>query len=190
MPANSLLLRLVEVYRGENIRHPNLRAVTLAQWMLESRRATSKLAKEHYNFGGLKWRKELVPFATKISYKANDGVGFYCKFATLESFINGYWAFLSHARYSGWEEHADDAEDFIRFIGPIYTPTKNYAGKVLALVSEAEGLLSAPPAPPHAWLAAAAPAGAATTLGTIVIDPGHGGTTSHVKVWPTVPFDL
>ena len=36
MPTNSLLLRLVEVYRGENLRHPHLRAVTLAQWMLES----------------------------------------------------------------------------------------------------------------------------------------------------------
>lgn len=180
MPANSLLLRLVEVYRGENIRHPNLRAVTLAQWMLESGRATSKLAKEHYNFGGLKWRKELAPFATKISYEASDGVDFYCKFATLESFINGYWAFLGRAPYSGWEEHADDAEDFIHFIGPIYTPAKNYAGKVLALVSEAEGLLSALPSPAVTSMVAAAPAvGAATNLGTIVIDPGHGGTTNE-----------
>ena len=178
MPTNSLLLRLVEVYRGENLRHPHLRAVTLAQWMLESGRATSPLAQAHYNFGGLKWRKEMVPFATKIAYKARDGVDFYCKFATLESFINGYWAFLSRAPYSGWEAHADDAEDFMRFIGPIYASAQNYANKVLALVAEAEGLLAAPPSP-RAPLAAARPAGdTATHLGTIVIDPGHGGTTN------------
>ena len=136
------------------------------------------LAQAHYNFGGLKWRKEMVPFATKIAHKAHDGVDFYCKFATLESFINGYWAFLSRAPYSGWEAHSDDAEDFMRFIGPIYASAQNYANKVLALVAEAEGLLAAPPSP-RAPLAAARPAGdTATHLGTIVIDPGHGGTTN------------
>jgi N-acetylmuramoyl-L-alanine amidase len=119
-----LLVKLVEIYRGEKIRHANLRAITLAQWMLESGRATSNLAKQHYNFGGIKWRKEMAPFATRILYEAKDGADFYCKFATIESFINGYWAFLNCAPYSGWEEQADDPEDFINFIGPIYSPSK------------------------------------------------------------------
>jgi len=93
--SNALLKRLLTVYKGEDIRYPQLRAVTLAQWMLESGRATSALAKEHYNFGGIKWRPEMAAYATKIKYEANDGVDYYCKFATIESFINGYWAFLS-----------------------------------------------------------------------------------------------
>ncbi len=181
MAANNLLLKLATIYAGDGIRYPQLRAVTLAQWMLESGRATSKLAKLHYNFGGLKWRKEMAAYATKIKYKANDGVDFYCKFATVESFIAGYWAFLNRSPYSGWEEHTDTAEDFIRFIGPIYTPSKKYADKVLALVPEATELLDqvqGPNALVAANVAAGAETAAATNLGAIVIDPGHGGTTT------------
>lgn len=174
MSANALLLRLADIYSGENIRHPQLRAVTLAQWMLESGRATSKLATDHYNFGGLKWRKEMAAYATRVLYQAHDGEEYYCKFATIESFVNGYWAFLNRAPYSGWEEHIDDAEEFIRFIGPIYTPKPSYPDDVLALVAEAQELLSAAP---HTHVARAAAAGA-TDLGTIVIDPGHGGTST------------
>lgn len=170
---NALIKRLASVYVGEKIRHPKLRAVTLAQWLLESGRGTSALAKLHYNFGGLKWRKEMTGYATKIEYEAHDGVDFYCKFATLESFINGYWRFLERAPYSGWEDHTESGEDFIRFIGPIYTPSSGYADKVLALVAEAEQVLEAATAPqPDAAAAAATP------LGTIVLDPGHGGTTT------------
>ncbi|MCK1651370.1 N-acetylmuramoyl-L-alanine amidase [Bradyrhizobium sp. 149] len=175
---NELLLRLADIYAGENIRHPQLRAVTLAQWMLESGRATSKLATEHYNFGGLKWRKEMAAYATRVLYQAHDGDEYYCKFATIENFINGYWAFLNRAPYSGWEEHIDSGEDFIRFIGPIYTPKPSYPDDVLVLVKEAQRLLSAPP---RTHLVAAV---AAVNLGTVVIDPGHGGT---VKVGGSSP---
>jgi len=176
MPANPLLNRLVTIYKGDDIRYPRLRAVTLAQWLLESGRATSALAKKYYNFGGLKWRPEMAAYATKIKYEANDGVDYYCRFATLENFISGYWAFLDRAPYSGWEEHVATAEEFIRFIGPIYTPTKGYADKVLKLVPEAEQLLSGSQERVAAAAAMAdAPAGL-TNLGTIVLDPGHGGT--------------
>lgn len=179
MAANNLLQKLATIYAGDDIRYPQLRAVTLAQWMLESGRATSKLAKLHYNFGGIKWRKEMAAYATKVKYEANDGVDFYCKFATIENFIAGYWAFLNRSPYSGWEEHTDSAEDFIRFIGPIYTPSKKYADKVLALVPEATDLLNqvqGPNALVAANVAAGAAAAVATNLGAIVIDPGHGGT--------------
>jgi N-acetylmuramoyl-L-alanine amidase len=172
MAANALLTRLATVYSEENIRHPQLRAVTLAQWILESGRATSDLAKTHYNFGGLKWRPEMASWAKKIKYEANDGVDFYCHFATLENFINGYWAFLNRSPYSGWEEHVSSAEDFIGFIGPIYTPSANYGKKVLALLKEASDLLTE--------VAKSSPqssSAGAKDLGTIVIDPGHGGTT-------------
>jgi N-acetylmuramoyl-L-alanine amidase len=85
--------------------------------------------------------------------------------------LNGYWAFLNRAPYSGWEEHIDSGADFIRFIGPIYTPKASYPDDVLALVPEAEALLAA--APRMQLAAALAP----VNLGTVVIDPGHGGTT-------------
>jgi N-acetylmuramoyl-L-alanine amidase len=180
MAANNLLQKLATIYAGDDVRYPQLRAVTLAQWMLESGRATSKLAKLHYNFGGIKWRKEMAAYATRIKYEANDGVDFYCKFATIENFITGYWAFLNRSPYSGWEEHTDTAEDFIRFIGPIYTPSEKYADKVLALVPEATELLNQLQQP-NALVAmnvAAAPPAGITDLGAIVIDPGHGGTAT------------
>jgi N-acetylmuramoyl-L-alanine amidase len=112
----------------------------------------------------------MAAYATRISYDAHDGREYYCKFATLENFINGYWAFMNRSVYSGWEEHADSGEDYIRFIGKIYTPSPNYADRVLALVPEAEALLTAAPR------ATAVTPLTSTSLGTVVIDPGHGGT--------------
>lgn len=170
---NELFRRLATVYLGEAIRYPALRAVTLAQWMLESGRGASALATEHYNFGGLKWRKEMTPYATKVKYAAHDGEDFYCKFATLENFISGYWAFLNRAPYSGWEANVATPERFIRFIGPTYTPREDYADSVLALVPEAERLL-ADIKQSEAAAATPTPKG----LGVIVIDPGHGGTSN------------
>jgi N-acetylmuramoyl-L-alanine amidase len=179
MPTNTLLKRLALLYSQETIRHPQLREVTLAQWMLESRRATSALAKEHYNFGGLKWRPEMKPYATRVSYEAHDGRDWYCKFATIESFINGYWAFIDRSPYTGWEEHINSGEDYIRFIGPIYTPTAGYADKVLRLVPEAKSLLDSSSdgaARPEETGARQTTASLFSSLGTIVLDPGHGGT--------------
>ncbi|NEJ47645.1 glucosaminidase domain-containing protein, partial [Rhizobium leguminosarum] len=105
MAANELLKRLVTIFSDDDLRHPQLRGIALAQWLLESGRATSDLSTQHYNFGGLKWRKEMAGFATRIQYEAHDGVDFYCKFATIENFITGYWVFLNRSPYSGWEAH-------------------------------------------------------------------------------------
>lgn len=171
---NELFRRLATVYLGEAIRYPKLRAVTLAQWALESGRGSSALAREHYNFGGLKWRKEMTPYATKVKYAAHDGEEFYCKFATLESFVAGYWAFLNRSPYSGWEANVATPEKFIRFIGPTYTPRPDYADAVLALVPEAEALLEEVET---AEAAAAKPVVTPNSLGVIVVDPGHGGSS-------------
>ena len=175
-----LLKRLAAAYKTATIQHPQLRAVTLAQWLLESGRATSDLAKLHLNFGGLKFRPEMAPFATSVSFQAHDGVDDYCKFASIEKFIQGYWAFLDRSPYAGKENHVSSGESFIRFIGPIYTPTPGYADTVLSLVAEATGLLSGAGAgtgdPSPAGTGETSTAGA-VNLGTIVIDPGHGGTS-------------
>lgn len=178
MPNSPLLLRLAAVYRGHAIHHPHLKAVTLAQWMLESGRGTSSLATEHLNFGGLKFRPEMAGHATKVRHEAHDGVDDYCKFASLEAFIDGYWRFINRPPYSGWEQHADSAEEYIRFIGPIYTPSTGYADKVLGLVREAQELLVGAA---EAQLVAE-PLG--RHLGTVVLDPGHGG---HTKVGGSSP---
>lgn len=178
MPGNMLLARLAGVYAGEDIRYPHLKVVSFAQWMLESGRGGSDLAKLHYNFGGLKYRPEMAAYATRVMYQAHDGPAAYCKFATLENFVAGYWAFIARAPYSGWETHVETPEDFIRFIGRIYTPTPGYADKVIALMPEAQRLLSATaPAP-------AATSAGAKDLGVLILDPGHGGT---VKVGGSSP---
>jgi N-acetylmuramoyl-L-alanine amidase len=174
MPANDLIRRLASIYLKEKIRHSKLRKITFAQWLLESGRGTSDLSILHYNFGGLKWRPEMTGFATKVEYEAHDGVDFYCKFATLESYVNGYWRFLERAPYSGWEEHVSSGEDFIRFIGPIYTPSPSYADDVLGLVPEATDILEQAEEEAEAGSSIAGP----HALGTIVIDPGHGGTAT------------
>jgi N-acetylmuramoyl-L-alanine amidase len=170
---SALLSALALLYRKEPLRHPTLRAVTFAQWMLESGRGSSALAQQHYNFGGLKWRPEMAGLAKPVAYAAHDGADKYCKFATLSNFINGYWRFLQRAPYSGWEEHADDPEDFIRFIGKRYSTAAGYANKVLALVPEAEQRLASA----GADLTGPGDTNAGSSLGTVVIDPGHGGTT-------------
>jgi N-acetylmuramoyl-L-alanine amidase len=169
VPTNALLNRLSAIYAGTAIRYPHLKAVTLAQWLIESGRGTSDLATRHYNFAGLKWRPEMALFATKVMYQAHDGLDAYCKFATLESFVSGYWAFIGRPPYSGWETHVDTAEDYIRFIGPIYTPTPNYADNILALVPEAQALLDT------SAIAMTEASVGLTDIGTIILDPGHGG---------------
>lgn len=109
-------------------------------------------------------------FATRVVHEAHDGRDAYCKFATIENFIAGYWAFINRAPYSGWESHVDTGGDFIDFIGPIYTPSAGYAAKVRALEPEAIRMLDA---------ATGAGPSTSTTgarkLGTIILDPGHGG---------------
>lgn len=165
---------LVARYKVANIAFPELKPVTLAQWILESGRGTSRLATEHLNFAGLKWRSEMVGFATPVEHEAHDGLDFYCKFDSLDAFIIGYWKFLSRAPYKGWEEKAAESpEAFMRFIGPIYNPAgATYVAQVLALVSEATLRLEASPAPSEV----PPPPPVAGTPIVIVIDPGHGGT--------------
>lgn len=133
---------LVKEYLDSDIDFPNLRAITVAQWTLESGYGRSNLASDHLNFAGLKWRSEMQGYATPVEYAAHDGTEKYCKFSSLKKFITGYWHFLDRSPYEGWREHADSAADFIRFIGPIYTPTHMYADNVLSLLPTAEALIS------------------------------------------------
>ncbi len=170
-----VLDRLVTIYAGEDIRYSDLRAVTLAQWLVVSDARTSALAEDHYNFAGLKWRRELSGLASSIPAGRPDAD--YCHFATLESFIAGYWAFFNRAPYSGWESYGDDPLGFIRFIGPIFAPNSDHAARVLAKLPEAEARLKAKPSDLPAE-------GRLKSLGAIVIDPGHGGIRKEESSTP------
>jgi N-acetylmuramoyl-L-alanine amidase len=184
-----LFERLASSYARAAIAFPTLKTVTLAQWALESGRGTSDLAIQHANFAGLKWRGEMVGFATPTRVVAHDGVGEYCKFADLVAFIRGYWQFLTRSPYEGWEQHAATGESFMRFIGPIYCPDGGYVNEVLDLLPEAEDLLKrfdgnaggtggqgATPQPGTAGAGIAIPGPASSVQGIVVLDPGHGGT--------------
>ena len=82
----------------------------------------------------------MAGFATPVEYQASDGPDSHCKFDSLAKFIGGFWRFIYCAPYNGWRNHAESSEDFIRYIGPIYTPTHLYAETVLNLVPSAMAL--------------------------------------------------
>ena len=123
LPSNAhpVFVKLLKEYKNHEIRYPQLKAVTCAQWGLESGWGTSGLAKHHFNFGGAKWRPYMNPWASPVSYKAHDGETIYCEFDTLGDWINGYWGrFIKERAYKGWDTHTKTAENFITFIGPIW----------------------------------------------------------------------
>ena len=95
-----LFKELVDRYMDAGIEYPQLKAVTTAQWLLESSRGNSNLSQTHYNFGGLKWRSEMQDYACKVRYTAHDGRDDYCRFCSLEHFITGYWRFLQRPPYA------------------------------------------------------------------------------------------
>lgn len=82
----------------------------------------SKLAKDHLNFWGLKWRKEMAGFAQPVNYAAHDGEEVYCKFDSFAAAAKGYEAFINRSPYAGYEEHLDTVWSFLDFIGPIFCP--------------------------------------------------------------------
>ena len=139
---SELFNQLVKAYAKATIEFPQLKEITVAQWLLESGRGTSRLATEHLNFGGLKWRDEMTQFATPVDYEASDGWDKYCKFDSLEKLIKGYWRFLDRSPYEGWRNNVSSAQAFINFVGPIYAGDRNYVAKVLNAYPEAKQLLA------------------------------------------------
>lgn len=127
----------------ESKQNEGLKSIVLAQWILESGRGNSSLARNHFNFGGLKWRKEMSQMASPIVYNAHDGVTKYVKFPSVDIFIEGYWHFINRYPYKGWEKYKEDGEGFLRHIVKSgYCPDAGYVQKVLSLHKEAKELLS------------------------------------------------
>lgn len=121
--------------------YTHLKEVTLAQWLLESARASSDLAAKAKNFAGLKWRDEMVAFATKLNIKVpSEPVSVdFCQFQDLDKFLRGYWKFLTRSPYAGLEANTKSPDNFIGFIkSKGFAADISYVGKVLKLVPEAQ----------------------------------------------------
>lgn len=122
---------------------PALKAVCLAQWLLESGRGQSLLAKQYANFAGLKFRREMEGHAKSVRYVAHDGPDEYCHFQDARAFVAGYWHFIDRDVYSGWEKFSNDPSAYIKFLHSRgYAGDPEYGAKVLTLVPEATRLLS------------------------------------------------
>jgi N-acetylmuramoyl-L-alanine amidase len=122
--------QLRETYSRTAIEFPHLRAITYAQWALESEFGRSELARRHRNFAGMKWVPDMRKFAREVVYNPQhdpDGRT-YCGFDDLDRFIAGFWHRLDlpslpyATRDGGWRKHATTADQFIDFIGPIWAP--------------------------------------------------------------------
>jgi N-acetyl-anhydromuramyl-L-alanine amidase AmpD/N-acetylmuramoyl-L-alanine amidase len=163
--ASTLLDQLVSAYKGKDLAalfktvkanvHPedfdDLQNASLAQWILESGWAKSPLARDYFNFGGLKWRAEMANWTEAkdgvviqpVKYMAHDGLDTYCKFASPSDYINGYWRFLMRSPYEGWETHASNPTDYISYLLKCcYTVSDTYLNDVLNLVPKAIALLA------------------------------------------------
>lgn len=126
------------------VNRPALKEVTLAQWLLESARATSKLAMDATNFAGLKWRDEMKGFATPILIEVpSEQVPVeFCQFQDVDAFLVGYWKFLTRPPYKGLEDHTKTPETFIGFLTRQgFAADPGYVNKVMKLLPEAQQLL-------------------------------------------------
>lgn len=109
------------VYMANAIEFPDLKAVSFAQWALESGWGRSSLASKFNNYGGAKWRTYMAPYAKSVAYTAHDGRTDYCRFANHTMWIEGYWArFDLEPAYRGWRKHTSTPQTFLNFIGPIW----------------------------------------------------------------------
>ena len=82
-------------------------------------------------------------------YTASDGPNFYCAFKDKNSFINGYWLFIERAPYAGFRDHTASGDNFIKFVGPIYSPSTGYVDHVLNLLSISQHFLDNAPSGNH-----------------------------------------
>ena len=137
-------LQLVKLYADMDIEFPHLKTITVAQWLHESGKGTSDLFLKFNNSGGLKWREEMAPYGTSVSYKAHDGVDYYVAFKDLENFIRGYWRFIDRSPYNGWRNHIADPKKYIKFLHDCkYATDAKYLDGVYKHIPEAHALMEA-----------------------------------------------
>ena len=160
-----LYLDLAEALRVSVTVPTHLKAILLSQWSLESNFGDSKLAKEFLNFGGLKWRDEMKGYALKRFLKTPsepEGTD-WCKFDSVEKFIEGYWHFVHRSPYPEIDDAArwNDLEYLLYLKKKGYASDPNYVEKVTKIrdfsinllgvksVGVFQGSVETPPRPPR-----------------------------------------
>jgi len=135
---------MIVAYKKYDIEFPELKEITVAQWLLETGHGGSNLFKRYKNCGGVKWRGSLgVEESYEVNYTAHDGLDGYAAFVTFEGFFKYYWNFLERSYYVGWRSEAKKSpEAFMRHIVESgYCPGDGYIDKVLKLIPTAKKLL-------------------------------------------------
>jgi hypothetical protein len=127
---------------------PSVKRVFMAQCIRESGRGTSNLAKDHLNYGGMKYRKEIADFAVPVDYQAHDGMDSYAKFESDLAFIRGYVAFINRSVYAGWEQFKNDSIGYINHLkAKGYAESATYVKDIIGHFAEADELLARAGAP-------------------------------------------
>lgn len=134
---------LIEYYKTYDKVESHFKVASMAQFILESGRGSSLLAKEHYNFAGLKWREEMSGVAqpVKIKVPSESAPVYFCKFESVEKFIEGYWRFIGRSPYVGWEKQQTSFDYINHLKNAGYATDPNYVQKVSRLFEEAENTL-------------------------------------------------
>ena len=130
---------LVKKYQHTTIEFPEYKAITLAMWLLESGRGTSKLAINHGNFAGMKYNSIIKDLCKRVSYESSTGAGYYCEFDDQETFIKGFWEFLGQDIFDGWRDK-ETALEFILHIAPSWSKDGKYSSKSLFKFSSHIGI--------------------------------------------------
>jgi hypothetical protein len=170
---------LIAYYQAYSGTSPQLKIATLAQWIVESGRGSSKLATDFNNFGGIKFRERMVGYAQPVDYQGSDGeLTTYCKFASVESFVKGYWHFIETGPYDGYQQFKDDAAGYIRHIAKMgYSTDSSYVEQVVSAFSEAQGLMGLSPG---------APATAQVSLVRFAVVVGHNRVATGASSLPPI----
>lgn len=137
-------LKVAVRHLTQNYVLPQLHPAMVAQWILESERGFSKLAREFRNFAGMKWRKELTGIGESrlIDVPSEPTPTDFTWFASPQKFVQGFYRFLDREPYDGWR-NSQTAKDYIEHIGNTWATDPRYVEKVKALIPEAEKLISA-----------------------------------------------
>jgi N-acetylmuramoyl-L-alanine amidase len=100
-----------------------LAAVLAAQWGIESAWGTSDLARQHYNFAGLPWADHMSGVAVRVPHPTRPDRGDFCRFLTLQKFVEGYALHLDKApELKDWRQSAGSSDAFMRFLAQMYRP--------------------------------------------------------------------
>ena len=132
---------VVEVYKSYQMEYPQLKEISLAHWIVESKNGKKHLAKYHNNYANIKWRKELFD-PNKLCKPCEHGKDSYASFKTVTNFIDGYWKFLGRKQFEKWEQRKDNPELFIKYLYASGYSEEDKTQEVINALPQAKKLLA------------------------------------------------